>query len=446
MCYAAWVTPNNQDMEAAPTVWHARSVAQSVAELHSDETRGLARSEVTALQSRYGPNALAQSKQRSALTILLHQFRSLIVALLITAGVVALSLGEIIEAVAILIVIALNAVIGFATEWKAAQALNGLRQQAVAMARVVRDGAEHLIPAEQLVPGDVVLLGEGDRVPADGRVLEQAQLQIDEAALTGESLPVAKSIDPLVDPNAVLGDRTSMVHLGTAVNAGRGKMIVTAIGPRTEMGKIGTLIARVDDHGTPLEAKLAQLSRGLLVVVLALCMIIILVGWLRGNGLLYMVEVGVSLAIAAVPEGLLAVTTMTLAVGMQRMAKMHALVRRLPAVESLGSTTVICTDKTGTLTRNEMTVRAFAVAGQQVAVTGSGYAAQGEFTVDEQRIEPSKNAEAPLSLALRIGALCNDAKLEHRDGAITVLGDPTEAALIVAADKAGLDHATLQQQ
>jgi P-type Ca2+ transporter type 2C len=254
-------------MGAAPTMWHARSIDQTVTQLHSDSSRGLAGSEVTVRQARYGRNALRETKQRSALAILLHQFRSLIVALLITAGVVALSLGEIIEAVAILVVIALNAVIGFVTEWKANKALNGLRQQTVAVARVMRDGAERLIPAEELVPGDVVLLGEGDRVPADGRVIEQAQLQIDEAALTGESLSVTKSIDPLADSNAVLGDRMNMVHLGTAVSAGRGKVIVTTTGPQTEMGKIGTLIADVDDHGTPLEAKLAQLSRALLVVV-----------------------------------------------------------------------------------------------------------------------------------------------------------------------------------
>ncbi len=431
---------------ALPTVWHALSVEQTATELRTDGIHGLADSEVAVRRNRYGRNTVATTKQRSVLSILVHQFRSLIVALLITAGVVSLALGEIVEAVAILIVIALNAVIGFATEWKADKALNGLRQETIAQARVVRDGEERLIPAEQLVPGDIVLLGEGDRVPADGRVIEQAQLQIDEAALTGESLPVAKSTAPLDDPHAALGDRMSMVHLGTAVNAGRGKIIITATGPHTEMGKIGTLIADVDEHVTPLEAKLAQLSRALLVVVLALCVIIILIGWLRGNGLLYMVEVGVSLAIAAVPEGLLAVTTMTLAVGMQRMAKLHALVRRLPAVESLGSTTVICTDKTGTLTRNEMTVRAFHIAGQRVAVTGSGYAAQGEFSIDAQRIEPAQHAQATLLLALRIGALCNDAKLEHGGASINVLGDPTEAALIVAADKAGLDHISLQHE
>jgi len=415
--------------------------------LHSNVARGLGSGDAAERLTRHGPNALGGTQQRSLFTILVHQFRSLIVGLLVAAGGVALALGEIIEAVAILIVIVLNAVIGFVTEWKAARALEGLRKQAVSVARVLRDGEERQIPAEQLVPGDVVLLSAGDRVPSDGRVIEQARLQVDEAALTGESLPVTKSVDAVKDPEAPLGDRVSMVHLGTAVSDGRGKFIVTATGARTEMGKIGTLIEGVGEHSTPLEAKLAQLSRALLVIVLVLCAVIVFVGWLRGNGLLFMIEVGISLAIAAVPEGLLAVTTMTLAVGMQRMAKMNALVRRLPAVESLGSTTVICSDKTGTLTRNEMTVRAYDVAGRRVEVTGTGYAAEGEFRVDTQKIEPTTDADAerPLHLALRIGALCNDAKLEHSGDNTTVLGDPTEAALIVAAEKAGLDRAVMER-
>ena len=427
--------------------WHARSADETATELHSDTARGLGSADAAERLTRHGRNALAEAKQRSALTILVHQFRSLIVGLLIAASGVALALGDVIEAIAILVVIVLNAVIGFVTEWKAARALEGLRKQAVSVARVLRDGEEHQIPAEELVPGDVVVLPAGDRVPADGRVIEQARLQVDEAALTGESLPVTKSADPVADREAPLGDRISMVHTGTAVTDGRGRFIVTATGAQTEMGKIGTLIEEVGEHGTPLEAKLAQLSRALLVIVLGLCAVIVLVGWLRGNNLFFMVEVGISLAIAAVPEGLLAVTTMTLAVGMQRMARMHALVRRLPAVEALGSTTVICTDKTGTLTRNEMTVRAFDVGARRVDVTGTGYAVQGEFKVAGQKVEPTTDAgaEGPLRLALRIGALCNDAKLDRSDGGTTVLGDPTEAALIVAAEKAGLDRAGLDR-
>jgi len=425
-------------------VWHALSADEAVAELRSDVARGLGDQDAAERLTRYGPNALGEARRRSAFTLLVRQFRSLIVGLLVAAGGVALALGDFIEAGAIAIVIVLNAVIGFATEWKAAGALEGLRKQSSSVARVLRGGEERQVPSNELVPGDVVLLAAGDRVPADGRVTEHARLQIDEAALTGESLPVTKSDDAVADRGAPLGDRTSMVYMGTAVSDGRGRLVVSATGARTEMGKIGKLIEGVGEHGTPLEAKLAELSRALLVIVLVLCAVIVLVGWLRGNALLFMLEVGISLAIAAVPEGLLAVTTMTLAVGMQRMAKMNALVRRLPAVEALGSTTVICSDKTGTLTRNEMTVRAYDLAGRRVTVTGTGYAAEGVFQVDGKTLAPTTQGETPLRLALRIGALCNDARLERSGGATTVLGDPTEAALLVAAEKAGLDRAALE--
>ena len=426
--------------------WHACAADAVAKELRSEIARGLDSADAAERLVSYGRNALAAAKQRSVLAIIIYQFRSLIVGLLVAAAAVALALGEVVEAVSILAVIALNAVIGFATEWKAASALEGLRKQTISVARVLRDGDERQIPAEELVPGDVVLLAAGDRVPGDGRIVEQAQLQVDESALTGESLPVAKSSDPVVDRDTPLGDRISMVHMGTAVTEGRARFIVTTTGAQTEMGKIGSLIDGVGEHGTPLEAKLAQLSRALLVIVLVLCAVIVLVGWLRGIDLLFMVEVGISLAIAAVPEGLLAVTTMTLAVGMQRMASMNALVRRLPAVESLGSTTVICSDKTGTLTRNEMTVRAFDVATRRVDVTGTGYAAEGEFQFEGHKIDTADaETDDPLRLALRIGALCNDAKVVRSDDGATVLGDPTEAALIVAAEKAGLDRAELDR-
>jgi magnesium-transporting ATPase (P-type) len=425
--------------------WHARSVDETTRELKSDLALGLDDGDAAERLVRYGPNALAPARRRSALAMFARQFRSLIVGLLIAAGGVALALGDTIEAVAILVVIILNAVIGFTTEWKAASALEGLRSQAVSVARVLRGGRERQEPAEGLVPGDVVLLDAGDRVPADGRLVEQARLQVDESALTGESAPVMKCVDPVTDTRAPVGDRSSMLHMGTAVTDGRGRAVVTATGAQTEMGRIGALIDGVGVQETPLEAKLAQLSRALLVIVLVLCAVIILVGWLRGNGLLAMVEIGISLAIAAVPEGLLAVTTMTLAVGMQRMARMNALVRRLPAVEALGSTTVICSDKTGTLTRNEMTVCAFVVAGRRVDVTGTGYTAKGECQIDGRRVDLMNDAswEEALHLALRIGALCNDAKIDRSGAAAAVLGDPTEAALLVAAEKAGLDGAAL---
>ena len=424
--------------------WHTLSVEETAQRLRTNLTAGLTHAEVARRYAQQGPNALAGVKQRSALSIFVHQFRSLIVVLLLAAAGVALALGENLQAVAILIVIVLNAVIGFVTEWKAEAALGALRKQAVPVAHVLREGEERQITAEELVTGDVAILSAGARVPADGRIVEYVRLQLEEAALTGESLAVTKTADPLADPDAPLGDRINMVHLGTAVTDGRGKFIVTATGMRTEMGKIGTLIEAVGARGTPLEAKLAQLGRALLLIVLALSAVIVVTGWLRGNSFLYMLEVGISLAIAAVPEGLPAVTTMTLALGMQRMARMHALVRRLPAVETLGSTTVICTDKTGTLTRNEMTVRVFQIGERRVEVTGAGYAPAGELRVAGQRVDPG--TDEPLQLALRIGLLCNDAEVDREDGGATILGDPTEAALIVAAEKGGLDRAAMERE
>jgi len=371
------------------------------------------------------------------LSILLAQFRSLIVALLVAATVIAVVMGDFVEAGAILVVIVLNAAIGFFTEWKAQRALSALQKQAVPVANVIRDGTENEIPAAELVPGDVVVLAAGARVPADGRIVESARLQIEEAALTGESLAVTKTSDVLDDKDASLGDRLNMAFLGTTITDGRGRLLVTATGAQTEVGKIGILIDEAVTRATPLEQKLARLGRLLIVIVLTLCAVIVGAGWLRGTtDFWHMLEIGLSLAIAAVPEGLPAVTTMTLALGMQRMARMRALVRRLPAVETLGAVTVICTDKTGTLTKNEMTVCVYALDQGRVDVTGVGYQPVGKFQMGDRQLDPLTDER--LALALRIGALCNDAKVDRKDGVDTVLGDPTEAALIVAAEKAGM--------
>ena len=362
--------------------------------------------------------------------------------LLVAATVIAFALGENIEAVAILIVIVLNAGIGFFTEWKAEQALSALQKQSVRVAHVIREGAESEIPAAQLVPGDLIVLAAGARVPADGRIVESARLQIEEAALTGESLAVTKTSEPLQDKEAALGDRLNMAFLGTTITDGRGRLLVTATGAHSEVGKIGILIDEAITRATPLEQKLARLGRLLIVIVLVLCAVIVLAGWFRGaTDFWHMLEIGLSLAIAAVPEGLPAATTMTLALGMQRMARMRALVRRLPAVETLGSVTVICTDKTGTLTKNEMTVCVYALEQRRVDVTGAGYEPVGTFQIADKPVDP--RSDEHLGLALRIGALCNDAKVERTDDHETVLGDPTEAALIIAAEKAGMTQAVL---
>jgi Ca2+-transporting ATPase len=412
--------------------WHALSVAEVSARLGSDPVRGLDPEEARRRLERDGPNALAETRSRPAWRIFVDQFRSLVVGLLIAAAALALVMNEPLETAAIGVVILLNALIGFLTEWRADQAIEALRRQAVPEAHVVRGGAESVIPAGDLVAGDVVLLTTGGRVPADGRVVEGQRLQVVEAALTGESQPVEKQVEPVADPRAALGDRVSMAFLGTAVSEGRGRLLVTATGPRSEMGKIGTLLGTAEDQETPLERKLARLGRSLVWLVLALCGVITLAGLARGLPLLHMIETGISLAIAAVPEGLPAVATMTLALGMQRMARMRALVRRLPAVETLGSTTVICTDKTGTLTRNEIAAQALVLPlDRAIAVDGD--------------LRARKEADLALNLALRVAALCNDARLDQRDGGHTIVGDPTEGALLMAAVAGGLDLAALRR-
>ncbi len=427
-----------------PRAWHMLSTEEVARDLQTEPKTGLTNDEVTRRSKQFGPNALAEAKGRSVLAILVSQFKSLIVALLVAATIVAFVLGEHIEAVAILVVIVLNATVGFLTEWKAEQALTALQRQAVPTAHVLREGEEHSIPAAELVPGDVVLVAAGSRVPADGRVFESARLQVAEAALTGESLAVTKTVEPVADEAAPLGDRLNMAYLGTAVTDGRGRLLVTATGMRTEVGRIGTLLDEAGGRDTPLERKLTQLGHALIGVVLVLCAVIVLAGWLRGYGLLYMVEVGISLAIAAVPEGLPAVATMTLALGMQRMARMGALVRRLPAVEALGSTTVICTDKTGTLTRDEMTVRVLQLGGRRIDVSGAGYVLSGEFREGDRAIDA--RADSHLALALRVGALCTDATLDLTGDDTKVLGDPTEGALLVAALKAAMGKDDLERE
>ena len=395
---------------AGEQAWHVLSVEAVEDRLQTDVARGLASAEAARRLAQYGPNALAQAHERSTLIIFLEQFRSLIVALLVAATVIAFALGENIEAVAILVVIVLNAGIGFFTEWKAEQALSALQKQSVRVAHVIREGAESEIPAAELVPGDLIVLAAGARVPADGRIVESARLQIEEAALTGESLAVTKTSELLQDKDAALGDRLNMAFLGTTITDGRGRLLVTATGAETEVGKIGILIDEATTRATPLEQKLSQLGRALIVVVLVLCTVIILLGWLRGaTDFGHMLEVGIAMAIAAIPEGLPAVTTMTLALGVHRMARIKALIRRLPAVETLGCTTVICTDKTGTLTKNEMTVRVFVLDQRRVEVTGTGYAPEGTFQDGDKPVDP--RSDEHLALALRIGALCNDAKV-----------------------------------
>ncbi|MFO0950550.1 MAG: cation-translocating P-type ATPase [Isosphaeraceae bacterium] len=425
------------------TAWHALPAEEAAARLGGDPRRGLSQVEASRRLARFGPNRLEAEPGRSAAAIFLAQFRSLVVGLLVVATGVAFAMGEHVEAGAILVVVVLNALIGFLTEWKAEHAIQALRRQAVPEAHVVRDGVGRSLAASGLVPGDLVVLDAGSKVPADGRVVEGVRLRVDEAVLTGESVAASKSAEPVTDAGASLGDRSSMVYMGTNVADGRGRFLVTATGMATELGKIDVLLEEAGAHSTPLERKLAELGRSLVVIVLGLCGVIVAAGWLRGYPFPVVLEVGISLAIAAVPEGLPAVATMTLAIGVQRMARVRAVVRRLPAVEALGAVTVICTDKTGTLTRNEMTVQTLWLDGRRVDVDGVGYHSHGAFTEAGTLVDPQ--IDPSLALALRAGALCNDARVDRADGREVILGDPTEAALVVAAEKGGLDPRGLRR-
>jgi len=393
--------------------------------LDVDPQSGLSTTEVTERRARSGPNALQTIHARPAWRVLVDQFASIVIALLAIAAAIAWAMGDGAEATAILIVLVLNAAVGFATEWQAGRALEALRRQSRMSSRVRRDGFETTVDAEALVPGDIIVLNAGDRVPADARLVEAVRLEAEESALTGESTTVEKSIDPL-PMQTPLAERRSMLYLGTAIAAGRAVGIVVGTGTGTQLGKIGRLVATATKEPSPLEIQLANLGRRLVYLVLAIAAIVMITGWLRGDGLWLMVEVGISLAVAAVPEGLPAVTTLILALGVLRMARQHAIMRRLAAVETLGSTTVICTDKTGTLTENRMAVREY-------------------YLSDERRIEvensgASLDNDQLLQQAVRIGILCNEAAF--RAGATDetrTIGDPTETALLVVADTLVLD-------
>ena len=391
-----------------PAVAFARTSTEVAAQLRVDVTRGLDRRDVERRREIFGRNAVVREAGRPAWVIAVRQFRSIVVMLLGIAATIAFLTDDPAEGMAIVGVLLINAVVGFIVEWRSERALQSLRIQVRTIARVLRDGTQSTLDAEDLVPGDVILLDPGAHIPADARLIEAMALRVEEAALTGESAPVTKSAE-VVSADAALPERRSMVFLGTTATAGRATAIVTATGDATELGKIGRLVRDVAMEPTPLELRLAALGRTLVWIVLAIGAVVAAAGIVRGDPLWEMIEVGISLAVAAVPEGLPAVTTLILSVGVLRMARRHAIVRRLPAVETLGSTTVICTDKTGTLTMNQLTVRAI-------------------------------DAEDQLEL-LRIGALCSDAVIEHGEP----VGDPTEVALVIAAIDAGIDVTALRR-
>jgi Ca2+-transporting ATPase len=420
--------------------WHALSPDDVLGRLES-ESGGLPDAEAARRLARWGPNALRAAPPASAWKILVAQLRSFVVLLLVVAAGLALATGDPLDAGAIAVVLLINTALGFVMELRARRTMEGLLQLEVARATVLRGGQRREVGADSIVPGDVVVVEAGTRVPADARLLSGSELRTDEAALTGESLPAEKDAGAAVPGDAPLADRRTMVYRSTLAVSGHALAVVVATGMRTEVGRIGALVGGVREEPAPLERRLDALGRRLGFVAVAAAGLVAVLGAVRGTPAALAVETAIALAIAAVPEGLPAVATIALAVGVRRMARRHALVRRLPSVEALGSATVVCTDKTGTLTAGEMTVTRVWAGGREHAVTGAGYGPDGAILDGTREVRPRDGD--PLHAVLRIGALANRADVEADGAGWRVHGDPTEAALLVLARKAGMDRAGL---
>ena len=426
--------PGDEAPPAPP--WHALPVEQVLARLACDPASGLSAAEVAQRRAQGGANTLPEPPRRSTLAIFARQFKSPLIYILFVAALLAMALSHYGDAVVILLVVLVNALIGAFQEGRAERSMASLRRLSALHVRVLRGGHETAIEARELVPGDLLLLAAGDAIGADARLIEEAQLQVAEAALTGESVPVSKAVPALYEATG-LADRHNMVFSGTYATAGRGRAVVVAIGTQTEVGRIAGLTETATEPKTPLEQRIEQFGRWLVVAALLLFVTVVALGLLRELPLTEVLMVAISQMVSMVPEGLPVAMTIALAVGMQRMAGRGAIIRRLSAVETLGSTTVICTDKTGTLTRNEMTVsRLWLPGGLEVSVSGIGYAPEGKLSADDAALVP----------LLQAAALCNDAQLLPPDETRTqwsVQGDPTEGALIVLAAKAGVDLGNL---
>ena len=425
--------------------WHALRAEEAIASLDTDARSGLSSQEVERRRARFGPNALREPKRRSTLSVFLGQFKSPLIYLLLFAALVVLVLDHVRDAVVICAVLLLNAVIGTIQEGRAERSLLALRKLAMQKALVLRDGKEREIDALDVVPGDILVLRPGDAVAADARLIDTTALQISEASLTGESAPVGKAQVPLA-PDTPVAERINMVFAGTHVTAGRARAVVVATGRATEMGRIATLTEEAEEPMTPLERRLAQLGRFIMASAAVMLVAVVLVGTLRGIPFREIFLVGIAEVVSVVPEALPVATTIALAVGVQRMARRNTVVRRLVAVETLGSVTVICTDKTGTLTKNEMTAKAvFLPNGRELTVTGSGYAPEGEFREHGRIVDPAQ-IEGLCEL-LEAVTLCNDAELqgpEDDEPRWIGTGDPTEVALLSLAIKGGIVPAELR--
>ncbi len=425
------------------TDWYQQDTDDVLRQLETSFELGLSSAEADRRLAEHGPNELQAAAGISPWHILLQQFKNVLIIILLIATLLSAFLGHGIEAVAIAVIVLFAVLLGFVQEYRAERAIEALREMAAPTATVIRDGEEIELPARDIVPGDVTFLRAGDKVPADVRLLEAINLQIEEAALTGESVPVEKQVSAIAGTNLALGDRRNMGYAGTVVTYGRGRAVVVGTGMNSEFGKIAGMLQSIETGRTPLQENLDRVGAVLARASFVIVGIIVVLGLLRGQDFIEMLIFGVALAVAVVPEALPAVVTISLAIGVQRMVKRHALMRRLPAVETLGSTSVICSDKTGTLTKDEMTVRKAHVAGQMFDVSGTGYEPHGQFSLNGGTTQPSEH----LKQLLRAAALASDAHIVHNeaDGRWHVKGDPTEGALVVAAAKAGMAKAELDR-
>jgi P-type Ca2+ transporter type 2C len=424
--------------------WHALDSQEALRRLHASPA-GLTPEQVEAVRQKVGFNELPSAKKDSVIILFLRQFFSVLMVALIIAAIVSAVMGKAIEAIAIMVIVILAAVVGFIQEHKAEQALEALRKMAVPLASVLRNGIEMLIPAREVVPGDILLLKTGDAIAADARLTESANLSVDESMLTGESRAAEKESSQVLPEKTELGDRVNMLYSGTSVQYGRGVAVVTGTGLSTEIGKIASLLQTTTQRETPLQTTLDVLGRNLGIFSLAIAVLMSLLGIAKGHGIAEMFIWGVAIAVAVIPEALPAVMTITLALGVRRMVAQKALIRKLQAVETLGATSVICSDKTGTLTQNEMTVTKVVTVDRVIDVSGIGYAPVGEFTVDGKVIT---EVDPGIHELLRSAVLCNDAVLRLREegGRWEMLGDPTEGALLVTAAKRGLNLAATRSE
>ncbi len=416
--------------------WYKLETEELFARLDTTE-KGLDKAHVQDRFTRYGPNKLPEESAISKLAILLHQFKSPLIYMLLAAACVTALLSEYKDTIVILAVIFLNAIIGFVQEYKAEKSIRALKSIMAPRARVIRNGRETEIPSEELVPGDLVLLESGDRVPADLRLIHAIEVRIDESILTGESLPVEKFTEAIGKDNLISGDQKNMAFLGTIVVKGRAKGVVVETGARTVLGAIARNVQETGITSAPLQIKFNRFANNIAAIVVVTSCLLVIVGVWMGAALRDMFMTAVASAVAVIPEGLPVVVTIALAISVARMAKQNAIIRKLPAVETLGSTTVICSDKTGTLTKNEMTVKLIYDGIHVYEVTGTGYDPKGEILSEWLPVPPQEHET--LRNVLRIGMLCNESKLVEEDGRFTVQGDPTEGALIVSALKAGLN-------